>query len=279
MKALLRDLGTLEYAACWKLQQELFDALLARKRSGSRECGERVAAECASEAKTADESTSAGRASETNTDAGGTFGPMLAADCARLADPHGRELAGEVLLVEHTPVYTLGKSGHAENLLVSREALEAAGAGFFHIDRGGDITFHGPGQLVGYPILDLECLGIGLRDYIDALEEAVIRTVDRYGIRGGRIHGASGVWIDAEGRRPRKICAIGVRSSRYVTMHGFALNVTTDLSWFSRINPCGFTDRGVASIASETGSTPSMEEVKRLVVKFLSEELNVEIYK
>lgn len=279
MKALLRDLGTLEYAACWKLQQELFDALLARKRSGSRECGERVAAECASEAKTADESTSAGRASETNTDAGGTFGPMLAADCARLADPHGRELAGEVLLVEHTPVYTLGKSGHAENLLVSREVLEAAGAGFFHIDRGGDITFHGPGQLVGYPILDLECLGIGLRDYIDALEEAVIRTVDRYGIRGGRIHGASGVWIDAEGRRPRKICAIGVRSSRYVTMHGFALNVTTDLSWFSRINPCGFTDRGVASIASETGSTPSMEEVKRLVVKFLSEELNVEIYK
>lgn len=279
MKALLRDLGTLEYAACWKLQQELFDALLARKRSGSRECGERVAAECASEAKTADESTSAGRASETNTDAGGTFGPMLAADCARLADPHGRELAGEVLLVEHTPVYTLGKSGHAENLLVSREALEAAGAGFFHIDRGGDITFHGPGQLVGYPILDLECLGIGLRDYIDALEEAVIRTVDRYGIRGGRIHGASGVWIDAEGCRPRKICAIGVRSSRYVTMHGFALNVTTDLSWFSRINPCGFTDRGVASIASETGSTPSMEEVKRLVVKFLSEELNVEIYK
>ena len=279
MKALLRDLGTLEYAACWKLQQELFDALLARKRSGSRECGERVAAECVSEAKTADESTSAGRASETNTDAGGTFGPMLAADCARLADPHGRELAGEVLLVEHTPVYTLGKSGHAENLLVSREALEAAGAGFFHIDRGGDITFHGPGQLVGYPILDLECLGIGLRDYIDALEEAVIRTVDRYGIRGGRIHGASGVWIDAEGRRPRKICAIGVRSSRYVTMHGFALNVTTDLSWFSRINPCGFTDRGVTSIASETGSTPSMEEVKRLVVKFLSEELNVEIYK
>lgn len=279
MKALLRDLGTLEYAACWKLQQELFDALLARKRSGSRECGERVAAECASEAKTADESTSAGRASETNTDAGGAFGPMLAADCARLADPHGRELAGEVLLVEHTPVYTLGKSGHAENLLVSREALEAAGAGFFHIDRGGDITFHGPGQLVGYPILDLECLGIGLRDYIDALEEAVIRTVDRYGIRGGRIHGASGVWIDAEGRRPRKICAIGVRSSRYVTMHGFALNVTTDLSWFSRINPCGFTDRGVTSIASETGSTPSMEEVKRLVVKFLSEELNVEIYK
>ena len=318
MKALLRDLGTLEYAACWKIQQELFDALLARKRSGSQKAGEKAAdaraseakaadgkrgAECASEAKAADARIAAGHGSEAKTDAEenaggvshtrtaagnapdakpaaeGSLAQTLAADRARLADPHERELAGEVLLVEHTPVYTLGKSGHAENLLVSREALEAAGAEFFHIDRGGDITFHGPGQLVGYPILDLECLGIGLRDYIDALEEAVIRTVDRYGIRGGRIHGASGVWIDAEGCRPRKICAIGVRSSRYVTMHGFALNVTTDLSWFSRINPCGFTDRGVASIASETGSTPSMEEVKRLVVKFLSEELNVEIYK
>ena len=145
--------------------------------------------------------------------------------------------AGTVLLVEHPPVYTLGKSGHAENLLVSREALEAAGAQFFHIDRGGDITFHGPGQLVVYPILDLERLGIGLRDYIDALEEAVIRTVAEYGIAAGRIAGASGVWIDPAGRRPRKICAIGVRSSRYVTMHGLALNVSTDLGWFSRINP------------------------------------------
>lgn len=187
--------------------------------------------------------------------------------------------AGTVLLVEHPPVYTLGKSGHAENLLVSREALEAAGTQFFHIDRGGDITFHGPGQLVVYPILDLERLGIGLRDYIDALEEAVIRTVAEYGIAAGRIAGASGVWIDPAGRRPRKICAIGVRSSRYVTMHGLALNVSTDLGWFSRINPCGFTDRGVASIASETGREVPMDDVKKQVVKFLSVELNVEIYK
>lgn len=187
--------------------------------------------------------------------------------------------AGTVLLVEHPPVYTLGKSGHAENLLVSREALEAAGAQFFHIDRGGDITFHGPGQLVVYPILDLERLGIGLRDYIDALEEAVIRTVAEYGIAAGRIAGASGVWIDPARRRPRKICAIGVRSSRYVTMHGLALNVSTDLGWFSRINPCGFTDRGVASIASETGREVPMDDVKKQVVKFLSVELNVEIYK
>ena len=170
---------------------------------------------------------------------------------------------------DQAPVYTLGKSGHAENLLVNQEALEAMGAQFFHIDRGGDITFHGPGQLVCYPILDLERLGIGLREYIEALEEAVIRTVAEYGIAAGRIAGASGVWIDPGKARPRKICAIGVRSSRYVTMHGFALNVTTDLEWFSRINPCGFTDRGVTSIAAETGLQPPMQEVKQTVIKIL----------
>ena len=222
-----RDLGTMEYEACWQLQQELFDAMLARKRS------------------------------------------------AEIVDTH----AGTLLLVEHLPVYTLGKSGKSENLLISKAALEALGARFFHIDRGGDITFHGPGQLVGYPILDLEKIGIGLRDYIDALEEAVIRTVAHYGIVAGRIAGASGVWLEEEGRSPRKICAIGVRASRYVTMHGFALNVTTDLEWFRRINPCGFVDRGVTSIEREIGSKPSMEEVKSLVTNHLTEILNVKIYK
>lgn len=188
---------------------------------------------------------------------------------------------GTVLLVEHPPVYTLGKSGHAANLLVAKESLEAMGAQFFHIDRGGDVTFHGPGQLVCYPILDLERIGIGLRDYIEALEQAVIRTVAQYGIAAGRIPGASGVWVGAntgEGA-PRKICAIGVRSSRYVTMHGFALNVSTDLRWFGRINPCGFTDRGVTSMSREARCEVSMEDVKKLVVKFLGEELNVKIYK
>ena len=189
------------------------------------------------------------------------------------------EGAGYLLLVEHPAVYTLGKSGHAENLLVGEEYLRSIGAEFYHIDRGGDITFHGPGQIVGYPILDLERIGLSLRDYIDALEGAVIRTVARYGIRAGRIAGASGVWIAEKGAAPRKICAIGVRSSRYITMHGFALNVTTDLGWFTRINPCGFTDRGVTSIERETGRKAAMGEVKELVVKFLSEILNVRIYK
>lgn len=190
--------------------------------------------------------------------------------------------AGWLLTVEHPPVYTLGKSGKAQNLLVGEEFLRAKGAEYYHIDRGGDITFHGPGQAVCYPILDLARLGIGLREYIFRLEESVIEVVGRYGIRGARIAGASGVWIgegatpDGEGR-PRKICAIGVRSSRYVTMHGFALNVTTDLEWFSRINPCGFTDRGVTSIAAETGSQPSMQEVKQLVIRELATALQCEI--
>ena len=214
MKAYCRDLGRMDYKTCWDLQQELFDAGVARKRTGPI--------------------------------------PVPGAD--------GADDAGTVLLVEHPPVYTLGKSGHAENLLVNQEALEAMGAQFFHIDRGGDITFHGPGQIVGYPILDLERIGLSLRDYIDALEGAVIRTVARYGIRAGRIAGASGVWI--EGAQPaRKICAIGVRASRYVTMHGFALNVATDLRYFTHINPCGFTDRGATSIEKEIGRPVPMEAV------------------
>lgn len=201
-----------------------------------------------------------------------------AAGTGNAPDRSGDE-AGTILLVEHPAVYTLGKRGHAENLLVGREALEEMGAQFFHIDRGGDITFHGPGQLVCYPILDLERLGIGLKEYIGALEEAVIGTVGRYGIAAGRIPGAAGVWIDPDGSRPRKICAIGVRSSRFITMHGFALNVTTDLRWFTHINPCGFTDRGATSILSETGRMIPMDEVKASVIDFLSEKLNVKIYK
>lgn len=263
MNVFCRDLGQMDYKACWDLQQTLFDALTAVK---------------------------------TNRKADPADGKVPEAENAAETE-NAAEEAGTILLVEHPPVYTLGKSGHAENLLVGREALEAMGAQFFHIDRGGDITFHGPGQLVCYPILDLERLGIGLRAYIDALEESVIRTVAEYGIRAGRIAGASGVWVGpgiaqdeemqgaGDGGKctpagvPRKICAIGVRSSRYITMHGFALNVTTDLEWFSRINPCGFTDRGVTSIERETGGSVRMDDVKRLVVKFLSEILNVRIYK
>ena len=169
--------------------------------------------------------------------------------------------AGWLLTVEHPPVYTLGKSGHESNMLVSDEFLRLIGASYFHTDRGGDITYHGYGQLVGYPILDLERLGLSLKEYVWTVEECVIRTVAEYGIEAGRLDGATGVWIEGDTPRARKICAIGVKASRYVTMHGFALNVTTDLCYFSYINPCGFVDKGVTSIEKETGARPSLEEV------------------
>lgn len=166
-------------------------------------------------------------------------------------------------MVEHPHVYTLGKSGHESNMLVSDEFLRSIGASYFHTDRGGDITYHGYGQLVGYPILDLERLGLSLKEYVWTVEECVIRTVAEYGIEAGRLDGATGVWIEGDTPRARKICAIGVKASRYVTMHGFALNVTTDLRYFSYINPCGFVDKGVTSIEKETGAQPSLEEVAR----------------
>ena len=171
--------------------------------------------------------------------------------------------AGWLLTVEHPPVYTLGKSGHESNMLVSDEFLRSIGASYFHTDRGGDIPYHGYGQLVGYPILDLERLGLSLKEYVWTVEECVIRTVAEYGIEAGRLDGATGVWIEGDTPRARKICAIGVKASRYVTMHGFALNVTTDLRYFSYINPCGFVDKGVTSIEKETGARPSLEEVAR----------------
>jgi len=201
------------------------------------------------------------------------FGEVL----ARKNTPGDR--AGYLLAVEHPAVYTLGKSGKERNLLVDESFLRRIGAEFYRIDRGGDITFHGEGQLVGYPILDLERLGIGLRDYIDTIEQTVIDAVADYGIRSGRIAGASGVWITGGGKPVRKICAIGVRASRYVTMHGFALNVTTDLDYFRYINPCGFADREATSIERETGCKVPMQKVKERVFELLSEKLNVEIYK
>ena len=357
----------MDYGRCWELQRQLFDALLAAKGAARSAAAAEQAkaaggqhATAAEQAKAAEgqhagaaEGQHAGAAEGQQTGAaegqqtGAAEGQQTGAESlagttttkpqagAAKAVEAGAEDVGTLLLVEHPPVYTLGKSGHAENLLVGREMLERLGAQFYHIDRGGDITFHGPGQLVVYPILDLERLGIGLRAYIEALEECVIRVAAHYGLRTGRIAGASGVWLGAGtdyGAAPaaatatedaatttegaatatedaatatedaatakedaaegaarcigtaadgptRKLCAIGVRSSRYITMHGFALNVSTDLRWFERINPCGFRDRGATSLERETGRTIAMEEVKALVAKSLSEILNVEIYK
>ena len=199
--------------------------------------------------------------------------------CDDVASSEQVGTAGVIYLVEHNPVYTLGKSGKSENMLVSEPYLRSIGAEFYHIDRGGDVTYHGPGQVVGYPILDLEQLGIGLREYIDSLEEAIIGVCREWGIEAGRIAGASGVWLDGDSPRARKICAIGVRASRYVTMHGFAMNVNTDLKYFTHINPCGFVDKGVTSLEKELGHKVDIELVKAQIVKHLAEKLKIEIYK
>ena len=150
------------------------------------------------------------------------------------------EPRGTILIVEHPAVYTLGKSGDEHNMLCTEEYLRSLGAEFYHIDRGGDITFHGPGQLVCYPIVDLDAIGLGVRRYIEALEQSVIDLAAEYGIEAHRSEGASGVWV-TQGKHLVKLCAVGVRASHGVTMHGLAMNVATDLNWFHLINPCGFT--------------------------------------
>ncbi len=192
------------------------------------------------------------------------FDAMVGAKSGGAAAPAGG--CGPVLILcEHPHVYTLGRSGDEANLLASEQYLLSIGARFVRIDRGGDITYHGPGQLVGYPVMDIEALGLGLKQYVNLLEEAVIRTLAHYGVEAGRCEGATGVWLEAgDGLPARKICAIGVRSSRFVTMHGFALNVSTDLGYFAHINPCGITDRGVTSLCRETGRDITVGEVKEI---------------
>ena len=170
-----------------------------------------------------------------------------------------------LLFVEHPPVYTLGKSGSIDNLLLSEEACAERGISFFRINRGGDITYHGPGQIVGYPILNLDRFFTDIHRYVRTLEEAVIHTLAEYGISGIRLEGYTGVWLPPSGEMPmRKICAIGVHLSRWVTMHGFAFNVNTELDYFRHIVPCGIDDedKEVTSMERELGHAPDMEEVK-----------------
>jgi lipoyl(octanoyl) transferase len=186
-------------------------------------------------------------------------------------------LPGTLIFVEHPHVYTLGKSGSEQNLLLDRLQLRQKDATFYRIDRGGDITYHGPGQIVGYPIFDLEIIGVSLKQYIHCLEEAIIRTVGEYGISASRLEGGTGVWLDPEKPgKARKICAIGVKASRYVTMHGFAFNVNTDLQYFLNINPCGFTDKGVTSMEKELGARQDIDKVKVMVKMHLQEIFNLQ---
>jgi len=176
-----------------------------------------------------------------------------------------------LLFVEHPHVYTLGKSGDLENLLLNEKQLEAKGATFYKINRGGDITYHGPGQIVGYPILDLENFFTDIHKYLRFLEEAIILTLEEYGLKCGRSEGETGVWLDAGTPFARKICALGVRASRWVTMHGFALNVNVDLGYFDNIIPCGIRGKGVTSLQVELGVEKVDEaEVKAKIVKHLT---------
>ena len=173
-----------------------------------------------------------------------------------------------LLFVEHPPVYTLGKSGKSENVLLDEGERKERGIEFFHTNRGGDITFHGPGQIVGYPIIDLENFFTDIGRYLRSLEEVIILTLREYGIEAGRSKGETGVWLDPDRVGfERKICAMGVRCSRWITMHGFALNVSTDLSYFGGIVPCGIQNKQVTSMAKELGSTVSLEEVRQKLVR------------
>ena len=181
------------------------------------------------------------------------------------------------LFVEHPHVYTLGKSGNYSNLLIDENQLKNKNASFYKINRGGDITYHGPGQIVGYPILDLENFFTDIHKYLRFLEQTVIQTLDNFGIKGERNDGKTGVWIDIDTPFPKKICAMGVRASRWVTMHGFALNVNVDLDYFNNIIPCGLTDNIVTSINKELNqSETDITEIKNVLKNCFSETFNSE---
>lgn len=194
-------------------------------------------------------------------------------------DESNRELTDNFLLFcEHDPVFTLGKSGHIENLLVNNQYLKDRGISFYKTNRGGDITYHGPGQIVGYPILDLERLKPDIVWYMRNLEEVIIRTMAEYGLTCGRSEGETGVWLDADiPHRARKICAMGVRTSRWITMHGFALNVNTDLQYFQLIIPCGIQNKQVTSLQKELGHEVDIHEVEDKLKKYFEEVFEVRL--
>lgn len=221
-KVLFRDLGKMEYRQAWDYQEELLQGNV-----------------------------------------------QIKSEIRKLVDSEPVWKAGSLstrnylLFVEHPPVYTLGKSGHMENVLIDEEQMREKGMQFFTTNRGGDITFHGPGQIVGYPVLDLEKFYTDIGRYLRSLEEVIILVLAEYGIRGDRSPGETGVWIEPGVRgKERKICAIGIRCSRWITMHGFAFNVNTDLANFMNIIPCGIQDKQVTSLEKELGHAVPLEEVK-----------------
>ena len=195
-----------------------------------------------------------------------------------LAPERQRITDNYLIFCEHDHVYTLGKSGKESNLLLNKEGLPSVHASFFQINRGGDITYHGPGQIVGYPIFDLENFFTDIHQYMRTLEEAIIQTLAEFGLLAGRIKGLTGVWVDSENESSaRKICAFGVRASRWVTMHGFALNVNTDLDYFGHIIPCGIKDKSVTSLQKELGHYVEMETVQLILLEKIKIVFGLEI--
>jgi len=193
-------------------------------------------------------------------------------------EPSSEDLPHVLLLLEHPHVYTLGKSGDSDHMLASEETLDALGATFHRVGRGGDITYHGPGQLVGYPLLDLDRFFTDLGRYLRTLEEVIIRTAAEYGVTGIRVEDRTGVWVGPDERElERKICAMGVRCSRWVTMHGFAFNVSADLDYFDQIVPCGIDDRGVTSLVHEVEGTVDVDAVRGPIVRHFGERFGADV--
>jgi len=186
------------------------------------------------------------------------------------------DFLGYLIFCEHPHVYTLGNSGNNSNLLISDEMLKRINATYYKTNRGGDITYHGPGQIVGYPIFDLQKINLGIKKYIYNIEEVIIQTLAEYQIKAERLEGATGVWLDAhDTQKARKICAIGVRVSRWISMHGFAFNINTDLNYFNYINPCGFKDKGVTSLQKELKQPIPIDEVTTKLLNHFSQLFNI----
>lgn len=207
------------------------------------------------------------------------FEKILATKKYNRAHPETPEVTANYLIFcEHPHVYTLGQSGKADHLLIDEKTLSNIDASYYQINRGGDITYHGPGQIVGYPVIDLENFFTDIHRYMRSLEEAVISTLAHYGVEGGRIPGLTGVWIDPDNDlKARKICAFGVKSSRWVMLHGFAFNVNTDLSYFKHIVPCGIQDKAVTSLQQETGHAVDLAEVADILRGKIADEFGMEI--
>jgi lipoyl(octanoyl) transferase len=205
------------------------------------------------------------------------FAKILAIKSSNRREDKSDATENYLLFCEHPHVYTLGKNGNKNNLLVNENHLNDRGASFYKINRGGDITYHGPGQIVGYPILDLDNFFTDIHKYLRFLEEAIILTLKEYGLNGERSQGETGVWFDVGTENARKICALGVKSSRWVTMHGFAFNVNADLSYYGNIIPCGIVDKKVTSLEKELGKKLELERVKNKLKSYLVHLFEMEI--